>query len=73
MDVAASDSHLFEILIEFLCHTFGQCGYKNSFVKLRSFSDLLEQVIHLILGRTDFNRRIQKTGRSNDLFHHKTF
>ena len=73
MDITASDTHLLEILVEFLCHSFGKGCDQYAFIQFCTSADFFKKVIHLILGRADFYRRIEQTCRSNYLLNHKSF
>ncbi len=71
MDVAHTDVDLVQIVGQFLGHSLGQGRDENPLIFLCPLAYLLNKVIHLILGRSDFNRRIQQTGRPHNLLYHK--
>ena len=73
MDIAAAHSHLSEILIQLLCHSLSESSHKHALIQFFSLADLLQKVIHLVLGRTNLDRRIKKTGRTHNLLNHKAF
>ena len=68
MDVAAAHTEPGEVFGEFFCHAFGQGGHQNAFVDLAAFTDLFEQVVHLILRRADLDPGIEQTRGSDELF-----
>ena len=73
MDIPASYSHPGEILLQLLCHPLGERRHEHSFVFLRPYSDLLQKVVHLILYRTDLDRRVQEACRPYDLLDDESF
>ena len=73
MQVLHTDPCVLQELGQVLCHPFGQCG-DQYLIPLRGFFvDLADQVIHLSCNRTDIDRRIQKSGRTDDLFRAQQF
>ena len=67
MDVSASHSHVGEISLEFLCHSLGQGSDQYSLVQFLPLSDLLQQVVDLVLCRSYLDRRIKQSCRTNHL------
>ena len=56
---------------EVLSHTFCKSSYKHLVSLLSLLADLFEQIVYLSLNRSDLNRRIKKSRRSDDLFSHE--
>ena len=73
VDIAASHSHICEISLQFLGHTFGERGHEDSFVQLCTFAYLLQEVVHLIFRRAHLDRWIKKSCRTHHLLHNETF
>ena len=69
MDVPDSDSYLVKVIVEFFCHPLGKGGDKYPFIDFGPLADFFDQVVNLILDRSDLYRRIQEPGRPDDLFH----
>ena len=72
MDISAADSNVGEVPLEFLCHSFGEGGHQYSLVHFLPLSDLFKQVVDLVLCRSYLYRRVEKSGRTYDLFHYES-
>ena len=59
MQVLHSDSHIFHIISQILCHPLRERGYQHLIVFLRLPPDLRNQIINLPFYRTDKYLRIQ--------------
>src|ERR1019366_1683884 len=55
-----------------LRHTLGQGSDKHALVVGDALTDLIEEVVHLTLDWPDFDFRIDKAGRTDDLFDYDT-
>ena len=73
MDITATHSHLGEIFLQFLSHALGKRSDQDPFIQFFPLAYLFQKIIHLILNRAHFNRRIQKTGRTHYLLYYKAF
>ena len=73
MDVTAADAVFGEVTVQFLGHPFGEGGHKDALVPFGPYADLFHEVVHLVLGGTDFYRRVQEAGGTHYLLHHKAF
>ena len=62
-----------KVFAEFLCHTFGKGGHKDSFTTMTTRQDLIHQVVDLVLAFADFNLRIQQSCRTDHLLNDHTF
>ncbi len=71
VDIPHPHTHPFQILVQFLGHTLGKRSHQSPFIPLGPLADFLQQVIHLILCRTDLDGRIQQSGGPYYLFHYK--
>ena len=71
--VTAANSHIGEILLQFLGHSLGECCHQHPLVRLCPHPDFFQQVIHLILGRPDLNGRVKQPRRTHNLLYHKPF
>ena len=73
MDVAAAHTHPCEIFLQLFRHPFCESRHKYSLVLFGPDTDFLQQVIHLILCRPHFYRRVKETGRPDHLLYDKPF
>ena len=73
VDVAAFDAQAFEVLREFLGHSFGQCGHQDALVVGQRFPDLHHQIVDLVVTGTNVNGRIEQPRGANHLLHHHAF
>ena len=73
MDIAAPYASFAEEVVQLLRHPFGQCGYEHTFVHLGAFADFFEEIVYLVMCRAHLNRRVEQSGRTNNLLYHKSF
>ena len=73
MDVTASHTHAGEVFLQLLGHPFGEGRDKYPLVELCTHADLLKQIVDLVFCRTHLDRRVEKSGRTNDLLDDKAF
>ena len=69
MHIAAAHADFCVIAGQIFCHAFGQRGDQDALAFLGALADFGEQVINLTAYRSNFNLRIDKAGRSNNLLH----
>ena len=68
MHVADLQPGLMHELGQILRHALGQRGDEGAVAGLRGLAAFVDAILHLILDRTDFDRRIDQAGRANHLF-----
>ena len=73
MDIAAADSTFSEKVVQFLRHALGQGRDQDPFIYFGAFPDFLQKVVHLVMGRTDLDRRVQQSCRPHNLLDYKSF
>jgi hypothetical protein len=64
VQVAAADAGLVQVLDEVLGHALGQHGDQHALALLRAVLALGDQVVDLLLDRTDDHRRVDQAGRA---------
>ena len=73
MQVFDTDTQIFHIIGQFLCHSFCKRCHQNLIMFFHFFVDFSYQIVNLSLHRTHFHIRIQKSGRSDNLLCTKKF
>ena len=68
MQVFDFDATLQKIIRQVLSHLLGERGDEHTLVSVHTVLDLRKQIIDLPVNRTHVNLRVDKTGRTNDLF-----
>ena len=71
MQVLHTDPCVLEVFGQILRHPLGQCGDQDLVALRGLFIDLTDQVIHLPRHGANVDRRIQKSGRTDDLLRAK--
>ena len=70
MQILDLDASFEKIVGQVLGHLLGECGDQRAFVPCHPVLDLGKQVIDLAFHRTHVDLRVDKAGRSDDLFDH---
>ena len=68
MQVFDFNATLQKIIRQILSHLLGERGDEHTLVSVYTVFDLRKQIIDLPVNRTHVNLRVDKTGRTNDLF-----
>ena len=68
MKIFYTNSGLTYIVCEIFCHSFCQCGDQYLIVFFYFFIDLTHKIIDLPFNRPYIDLRIEKPGRTDDLF-----
>ena len=68
MQIAHFDPDTGQVIRQTLRHFLRQCSDQRSFPSFRNAVDLADKMIHLTFGAVQFDHRIQKSCRTNDLF-----
>ena len=72
MDVGRLYAVPLQIFREFLSHSLGEGGDQGTLSPLYAYLNLLHEVIHLILCRTNLYHGVRQSSGSDELFHHDT-
>ena len=68
MQVFDFDTTLQKIIRQILSHLLGERGDERTLVSVHTVLDFRKQIIDLPVNRTHVNLRVDKTGRTDDLF-----